>query len=299
LTTDAQLATDILAPASISIILPAKNESAGVASLLTRIRQVAPTAELMLIDDGSSDATPQIARKHGAQVISHPYSIGNGAAIKAGARAAKGDMLLFMDADGQHDPADIPRLLAPLAEGYDMVVGARSRGSQASLGRALANAIYNTFASLMTGHPIQDLTSGFRAVRASHFRRFLYLLPNGFSYPTTITMAFFRSGYPVAYVPIQAGQRQGRPSHLHPWRDGVRFLLILFKVATLYSPLKVFFPVSGLLFGTGLGYYLYTYITAHKFSNMSALLLTAAVVVFMMGLVSEQITALSYREGDR
>ena len=291
--------TDDLASASVSIILPAKNESAGLESLLTRIRQVAPTAELMLIDDGSSDATPQIARKHGAQVISHPYSIGNGAAIKAGARAAKGDMLLFMDADGQHDPADIPRLLAPLAEGYDMVVGARSRGSQASLGRALANAIYNTFASLMTGHPIQDLTSGFRAVRASHFRRFLYLLPNGFSYPTTITMAFFRSGYPVAYLPIHAGPRQGRPSHLHPWRDGVRFLLILFKVATLYSPLKVFFPVSGLLFGTGLGYYLYTYITAHKFSNMSALLLTAAVVVFMMGLVSEQITALSYREGDR
>ncbi|BCU05455.1 glycosyltransferase family 2 protein [Allochromatium tepidum] len=284
---------------TLSIILPAKNESACLGSLLSRLREHAPDAELILVDDGSTDDTPRIAQEHGARVISHPYSLGNGAAVKSGARAATGEILVFMDADGQHDPADIPRLLAALNAGHDMAVGARDRGSQASLGRALANAFYNAFASLMTGHRIQDLTSGFRAVRADHFRRFLYLLPNGFSYPTTITMAFFRTGYPVAYVPIHAGSRQGRPSHLHPLRDGVRFLLILFKVATLYSPLKVFFPVSGALFFTGLGYYLYTFTTMNKFTNMSALLFTAAVVVFMMGLISEQITALSYREGDR
>ncbi|QIK38348.1 glycosyltransferase family 2 protein [Caldichromatium japonicum] len=284
---------------SISIILPAKNESACVGPLLAKIRALYPEAELIVVDDGSTDETPRIAEAAGARVISHPYSLGNGAAIKSGARAARGEVLVFLDADGQHDPADIPRLLAPLTQGYDMVVGARQRGSQANWGRGLANTFYNAFASLMTGHRIQDLTSGFRAVRTQRFRQFLYLLPNGFSYPSTITMAFFRSGYPVAYVPIHAGRRQGRASHINPLRDGVRFLLILMKVATLYSPLKVFFPVSALLFVTGLGYYLYTFATMHKFTNMSLLLFTAALVVFMMGLVSEQITALSYREGDR
>lgn len=284
---------------TLSIILPAKNESACIGPLLAKIRALYPEAEVIVVDDGSTDETPQIAGSAGAWVISHPYSLGNGAAIKSGARAAKGEILVFMDADGQHDPADISRLLVPLEQGYDMVVGARQKGSQANWGRGLANAFYNAFATLITGHRVQDLTSGFRAVRAARFRQFLYLLPNGFSYPTTITMAFFRSGYPVAYVPIHAARRQGRPSHLSPLRDGVRFLLILLKVATLYSPLKVFFPVSGLFFITGLGYYLYTFITMHKFTNMSLLLFTAAVVVFMMGLVSEQITALSYREGDR
>ncbi len=206
-----------------------------------------------------------------------------------------------MDADGQHDPADIPRLLAKLETGYEMAAGARGQGSQASLGRGLANAVYNRFASLMTGHRIDDLTSGFRAVRAEPFRRFLYyLLPNGFSYPTTITMAFFRSGYPVGYVPITAGQRRAESqSHLRPLRDGVRFLLIMFKVVTLYSPLKLFFPVSAAFLFTGAGYYLYTYLSMGRFTNMSALLLTAAIIVFMMGLISEQITALNYREGDR
>ncbi len=298
LTTDDRLETD--APAvSVSIILPAKNESAGLGALLSRIRQCLPDAELVLVDDGSTDATPEIARDHGVRVISHPYSLGNGAAVKAGARAATGEVLVFMDADGQHDPADIPRLLDILKSGYDMVVGARGRGSQANLGRGLANAFYNRFASLMTGHQIDDLTSGFRAVHAERFRRFLYLLPNGFSYPTTITMAFFRSGYPVGYLPITASRRTGESqSHIRPLRDGVRFLLIMFKVATLYSPLKLFFPVSALFLVTGLGYYLYTFLSFGRFTNMTTLLFTAAVVIFMMGLISEQITALNYRDGD-
>ena len=286
-------------PVNLSIILPAKNEATGLGTLLPRIRQQLPDAELILVDDGSTDATAQIARDQGARVISHPYSLGNGAAVKAGARAATGDVLVFMDADGQHDPADIPRLLAKLDEGYDMAVGARVKGSQASVGRSFANAMYNHFASLMTGHQILDLTSGFRAVRARQFRRFLYLLPNGFSYPTTVTMAFFRTGYPVSYVPIQAARRVGQPSHIRPVRDGIRFLLIIFKVATLYSPLKLFFPVSLAFFLAGAAHYLNTYITMHRFTNMSGLLFTAAVMVLMMGLVSEQITATSYREADR
>ncbi|MFB1490583.1 MULTISPECIES: glycosyltransferase family 2 protein [unclassified Thiocapsa] len=284
--------------ANLSVILPAKNEAGSLAGLLTRLRATLPHAELILLDDGSTDRTAEVALAHGAHVISHPYSIGNGAAVKSGARAATGEILIFMDADGQHDPADIPRLLAKLDEGYDMVVGARGVGSQADFGRSLANSFYNWFATLITGHKILDLTSGFRVVRTERFKRFLYLLPNGFSYPTTITMAFFRSGYPVGYVPIHAAQRQGT-SHLRPFRDGVRFLLIMFKVATLYSPLKLFFPVSAAFFATGLGYYLYTFLTLGRFTNMSALLFTAAIVVFMMGLISEQITALNYREGDR
>lgn len=282
----------------ISIILPAKNEASGLVPLVKQLRDYLPGAEIILIDDGSDDDTRQLILDPGVRVITHPYSLGNGAAIKAGARAATGDILVFMDADGQHNPADIPRLIAKLEEGYGMVVGARDSASQANWGRALANGLYNRFASLITGQTILDLTSGLRAARADYFKRFLYLLPNGFSYPTTITMAFFRSGYPVCYVPIHAGPCHG-VSHLRPWRDGVRFLLIIFKIATLYSPLKIFFPVSGLLFACGLGYYLYTFVTIHRFTNMSALLFTAAVVVFMMGLISEQITALNYRDSDR
>lgn len=285
---------------SLSIVLPAKNEAPTIGALLDRIAQICPEAERILVDDGSTDATAEIARARGARVISHPYSLGNGAAVKTGARAARGEVLVYMDADGQHDPADIARLLARLDAGYDMVVGTRGKDSQASLGRRLANGFYNWFASLMTGHRVQDLTSGFRAMRAEPFRRFLYLLPNGFSYPTTITMAFFRSGNPVDYVPIVAAQRNDtKRSHIRPLKDGVRFLLIIFKIATLYSPLKLFFPVSMAFFFLGLGYYLYTFTMFHRFTNMSALLFSASVVVLMMGLVSEQITATNYRETDR
>jgi glycosyltransferase involved in cell wall biosynthesis len=212
-----------------------------------------PTAELVVVDDGSTDATAQVAADAGARVVRHPYSMGNGAAIKSGARAAKGEILVFMDADGQHSPEDIAPLLARLDDGFDMVVGARQSGSQANLGRGLANGFYNWFSSLMVGQRIEDLTSGFRAVRADKFREFLYLFPNGFSYPTTVTMSFFRAGYPVAYVPIHAGKRIGK-SHLRPIRDGIRFLLIIFKVGTLYSPLKIFLPIATLqgLFRPGL-----------------------------------------------
>jgi glycosyltransferase involved in cell wall biosynthesis len=219
--------------------------------------------------------------------------MGNGAAIKTGARAARGDILVFLDADGQHDPADIPRLLAEL-ETCDLVVGGRNPSSHAGLGRRLANAFYNQLAGYMTSQRVLDLTSGFRAVRTAKFKEFLYLLPNGFSYPTTSTMAFFRAGYSVAYVPIHAGKRDG-DSHIRPLQDGLRFLLIIFKVGTLYSPLKLFFPVGGAFFLVGLTYYLFTYLTTGRFTNMSALMFTTSVLVFLIGLVSEQITQLMYR----
>jgi glycosyltransferase involved in cell wall biosynthesis len=277
----------------ISLILPAKNEAEGLRRTLPGIRAVLPDAEVIVVDDGSTDDTAAVARENGVTVLSSPYSMGNGAAIKRGARAARGDVLMFMDADGQHDAGLIPPLLARLEEGYDMVVGARGWDGQASVGRGLANGLYNRIATLMTGFQVADLTSGFRAVRADKFKEFLHLLPNGFSYPTTITMAFFRSAYAVAYHPIPVAKRIGT-SHIRPLRDGLRFLLIIFKIATLYSPVKLFAPASLLFFLTGLGYYTYTFVTEGRFTNMSMLLLSAAVIVFLIGLVSEQITSLTY-----
>ena len=278
----------------LSIILPAKNEAPALADLLPRLRAAQPGAEIIVVDDGSTDDTSRVCAGAGAACLSSPYSMGNGAAIKRGARAANGDVLVFMDGDGQHDPADVARMLAKLDEGYDMVVGARDWGSQAGVGRGLANTLYNWLATRMTGHEVADLTSGFRAVRADKFREFLYLLPNGFSYPTTSTMAFFRSAYPVAYVPIRAAQRVGK-SHIKPFKDGIRFLLIIFKIATLYSPLNLFVPASGLFFLLGCANYAYTFVHAGRLTNGSTLLWSAAVIVFLIGLISEQITALTYR----
>ena len=281
---------------SLSVVLPAKNEAEGLRRTLPALRALLPGAQIIVVDDGSTDATAEVALSHGAEVLSAPYSMGNGAAIKRGARAARGEILVFMDADGQHDPAQIPLLLQKLDEGFDMAVGARVKGGQANMGRGLANAFYNRLASWMTGHRILDLTSGFRAVRADKFREFLHLLPNGFSYPTTSTMAFFRSAYPVAYVPIPVAKRVGTSSHIRPIKDGVRFLLIIFKIATLYSPVKLFAPTAASFFLTGLGYYAYTFVTAHRLTNMSMLLFSASVIIFLIGLISEQITTLIYKK---
>jgi glycosyltransferase involved in cell wall biosynthesis len=282
---------------NVSIILPAKNEAQALVKLLPRLRDAQPAAEIIVVDDGSSDDTRQVCADHGVRCISSPYSMGNGAAIKRGTRAASGDVLVFMDADGQHDPLDIARLLEVFDQGYDLVVGARDWGSQAGLGRGVANTLYNWLATRMTGHAVADLTSGFRVTRAERFREFIHLLPNGFSYPTTSTMAFFRSAYPVAYVPIKAAQRVGK-SHIKPVRDGVRFLLIIFKIGTLYSPLKLFAPASGVFFTLGCLNYAWTFIHSGRLTNMSTLMWSAAVIVFLIGLVSEQITSLTYRHRD-
>jgi glycosyltransferase involved in cell wall biosynthesis len=284
-------------PASLSIVIPARNEAASLRHLLPALRERYPQSEILVVNDGSTDETPDICLQHKVKVVSHVYGMGNGAAIKTGARAASGEVLVFMDADGQHDPDDISRLLDRLAQGYTMVVGARSQDSQASVWRYLANSFYNRLASRMTGHPIADLTSGFRAARAAEFREFLHLLPNGFSYPTTITMAFFRAGYTVDYIPIQARKRIGS-SHINPARDGFRFVLIIFRIGTLYSPLKLFLPISVFFFFTGLFYYAYTFLTIGRFTNMSALLFTTSILIFLIGLVSEQITNLLYSRRD-
>lgn len=278
----------------VSVVIPAKNEGASISDVVSRVLLTLDEVEVLVVDDGSDDDTGDQAEKAGASVIRRPYSMGNGAAIKSGFRKAKGDIIVFMDGDGQHLPEEIPDLLKKLSEGYDMVVGARGKGGQANIGRGAANKFYNKLASYMTGQKVEDLTSGFRAVKAEKFREFLHLLPNGFSYPTTSTMAFFRAGYPVAYVPIDVKKRIGK-SHINIVKDGVRFLLIIFKVGTLYSPLKIFTPLSLLLFALGLLRYIYTYTVFGGFTNMSALLISTSLVVFLIGLVSEQITTLIYQ----
>ena len=284
--------------AQFSIVIPAKNEEQGLAKFLPSLRALYPDVEIIVVNDGSEDGTEDICRSAGVRVISHPYSRGNGAAIKTGARAASGEHLVFMDGDGQHDPADIEKLLSKFDEGYDMVVGARSGlASQASMARWSANSFYNKFASWMVNCKIADLTSGFRAVNRKKFISFLYLLPNGFSYPTTSTMAFFRAGYSVEYIPIVVSKRVGE-SHINVIRDGVRFFLIIFKIGTLYSPLKVYFPIASGMLALGMLNYFSSFFNGARFTNMSTLLLLGSVIVFLIGLLAEQLTNLQYKDSD-
>ena len=282
----------------ISIVLPARNEEIGLETLLTSIKSMFPGYELVVVNDGSTDGTGEIADRFADRVVHHPYSMGNGAAIKNGARAATGSTLVFMDADGQHRPEDIPRLVEPIDAGYEMVIGARKTSTQATFMRRIANDIFNLMASILTGVRILDLTSGFRAANAEKFRQYLYLLPNGFSYPTTITMAFLRSGYPITYIPIEARKREGE-SKIRPLKDGMRFLLIILKIGSLFSPLRLFLPISLAVFSTGLCYYLYTYITMNRLTNMSAILFISSLLIFLIGIIAEQISALHYQSADK
>jgi glycosyltransferase involved in cell wall biosynthesis len=277
---------------TVSIIIPAFNEELALPSLINGIRQHVPDAEIIVVDDGSTDATAETAQQAGARVVSHPYKIGNGAAIKTGMRHAKGDTIVFMDGDGQHDPSDLPAMLAH-ADHYDMVVGARSRNAHANILRLLANMLYNYLASYVTKFRIKDLTSGFRIVKKDTALRYLCLLPNTFSYPTTITLAFLRSGRSIFYQPITAHQRVGT-SKIRILHDGFRFLIIIIKITTLYSPLHVFLPVSVVLFFMGTANYLYWFITETRFTNMSAMCILSSLMIFMMGLISEQITQMRY-----
>jgi glycosyltransferase involved in cell wall biosynthesis len=275
----------------ISLVIPVFNEAENLAQVLGKIRdlELAQT-EIIVVDDGSSDGSADIALAAGANVVRHPYNIGNGAAVKSGIRAARGRLIVLMDGDGQHKPDDIPKLFAE-AERYHMIVGARAKGSKLRLHRNAANAVYNLFASYVTQFKVEDLTSGFRVLTRRDALRFIDLLPNTFSYPTTLTLAFLRSGLTVKYVPIQTLYRSGQ-SKISLITDGVRFFLIIAKIATLFSPFRVFLPVSIMFFLAGASNYAYTYMTEHRFTNMSALMFTAAVIVFMLGLISEQIALL-------
>jgi glycosyltransferase involved in cell wall biosynthesis len=280
-----------------SIIIPAYNEEGAIGETIRAIRALSlPHSEILVIDDGSSDGTAHVAREAGARVVSHPYNIGNGAAVKTGIRESAGVALVFLDGDGQHDPHDIPRLLSHI-DRYHMVIGARTRGSQTHFHRNLANRAYNALASFVANFRVQDLTSGFRAIRRADALRFCDMLPNGFSYPTTITLAFLRSGRSLLYVPIQTRYRVGK-SKIRLLSDGFEFLIIIMKIAMTFSPLRIFIPISSFLFFLGLMRYAYTYLLFGNFTNMSHLMINSSVIVFMLGLVAEQIASLRMERGD-
>lgn len=284
-------------PCSTTVVIPACNEAAGIAAVVRDLRAAGPWREILVVDDGSDDDTAARAGEAGATVLRHPYNKGNGAAVKTGIRAARGEHLLVIDGDGQHRPADAPRLLARLGE-YDLVVGARPDATQATVGRRLGNACLNRLATWLTAFPIEDLTSGFRAARTAHLREFLHLLPNGFSTPTTTTLAFLRAGYSVAFETTGARPRQGT-SKIRFVRDGARMLLIVLRVMTLFSPLRVFVPVSLVSLAGGVGYAAWTIALYMRVTNTSVLLTVLGVLVFLIGLVSDQISMLRMGGGDR
>jgi glycosyltransferase involved in cell wall biosynthesis len=285
----------------LSVIIPVYNEEKSVGKVVKKVikvlSKISDDYEILVINDGSSDKTKKAAKDAGAFVFSHPYNIGNGAAVKTGLRKAKGDIFIMMDGDGQHNPEDIPRLLKHIKE-YDMVVGARSTSSEVKIHRSLANKIYNSFATYITSFKIEDLTSGFRVIKAQIAKRYLHLLPNTFSYPSTITLATIMTGHSVKYVDIKTFYRSGK-SKIRLLRDGVRFFLIITKIATLFSPLRIFMPISIFFFLFGTFNYIYTYLMYKTFTNMSMLMYSTSIIIFMMGLVAEQIAQLRIEKSEK
>lgn len=282
--------------ASVSVVVPAMNESGAIAAVVSGLRSSAAWHEVLVVDDGSTDDTAVVAGAAGAMVVRHPYNKGNGAAVKSGIRRASGEFVLILDADGQHRPEDAARLVALLGE-YDLVVGARSASAQATTGRRAGNVFLNWLASYLTGRPIPDLTSGFRGARRSCLREFMHLLPNGFSTPTTTTLAFIKAGYNVTFVPIEARPRTGQ-SKIKFARDGAKFFLILLKIVTLFSPLRIFGPTSALAFAAGGVYGALNLVATGKIPNGAVVLILFGVMVLLVGLVSEQIASLRF-EGPR
>jgi len=282
---------------AVSVVVPAYNEGGSIASLVSALRQTAQWREVIVVDDGSTDDTARHAADAGALVVRHPYNKGNGAAVKTGIRNASGAFVLVMDGDGQHRPADAPRLIARLDD-YELVVGARSPTTQANAARRFGNRALNAVASYLTGQRIPDLTSGFRAARREHFLEFLHLLPNGFSTPTTTTLAFMKAGYSVWFEPVDAAVREGR-SKIRFGPDGMQFFVILLKVITIFSPMRVFLPLALASFAIGSAYALWTIVTQSHVTNSSVLLILLSVIIFLVGLVSEQISALRFERHDR
>ena len=281
---------ELVSTSDVSIVLPALNEEEGLCLLIPELKERYPEAEIIVVDDGSEDNTPEAALNLGAKVVSHPYRKGNGAAVKSGIRAATRKYVVLMDADGQHDPVEVEGFFEPLKQ-FDLVVGARIEDKTSPIHRKFANRLYNRFATYLTQIPIRDLTSGFRALPRRLALQFCYLLPNTYSYPSTLTLALVRAGYSVKYVPIQVRKRIGR-SKINLIRDGIMFLLIMIKVIMLFAPLRVFLPISGLCFIGGMTYGSYMVWFHHHFSPATLFLLITSLLTFLMGLIGEQIAQL-------
>lgn len=281
----------------VSVIIPAFNEAETIKDVIDEIRKVDSDLEIIVVNDGSTDRTGDIARESGVIVYSHPYNMGNGASVKSGIRIASGDILVFIDGDGQHNPQDIATMLQYFPE-YDMVVGARSKKSQVSLFRGVGNRMLNWLAGYVAKFKVHDLTSGFRAVKAEIAQSLLYLLPNTYSYPTTMTLGVLRNGRSLKYLPIEAKKREKGKSNISFFRDGIRFFMIITKICGLYSPFRIFLPVSFFVFLIGFIYYIYTYFTTGRFTNMSALLFTTSIIVFLMGIISEQISQMRFERSE-
>jgi glycosyltransferase involved in cell wall biosynthesis len=286
--------SEALSPSSqtlrISIVMPAYNEAAVIGKILDELHQQGNFYEIIVVDDGSHDQTIAVAQEHGAKIVRHPYNIGNGAAVKSGIREAGGDIIVLMDADGQHPPTDVMRLVSYVGD-YDMVVGARTKASNSAVHRNVANDVFNRYASYIVGYPIPDLTSGFRAIKAPILKKFVYLLPNGFSYPSTITIAMFQSGFRVKYEPIVSPARVG-VSKIRPLKDGLAFLLKITQLGIIFVPMKIFLPISIVFETVGLLYGAFLLVQLHLFSNMAALLIMVGIVIFLIGLIAHQIATL-------
>ena len=279
----------------ITIVIPAYNEEKGIGNVLLNLKKLVSDYQLLVIDDGSTDNTFEIVKNSGVNVVCHKYNKGYGAALKTGLRNAKTSVVLYIDADGQHNPEDIDRIAEHIDE-YDMVVGARTKKSTVSLLRRPGKKILSITANYLSGHQIPDLNSGFRAIKKNKAMEFMHILPNTFSFTTTITLAFLKSGYDVKYVPIQTIDRVGT-SKIKPFRDGFRFIMLIVRTITLFDPLKVFLPISIALFTIGMVYGLYTLISALNISDASVIMITASILIFFFGLLADQIS--SIRMGNR
>ena len=281
-------------PEQTSVVIPAFNEADVIGDVVAALARSAAWHEILVVDDGSTDAHERRrARRPARASIRHPYNKGNGASVKSGIREATGEYVLIIDADGQHPPEDAARLVSRLGE-YDLVVGARAHSTQATLARRLGNHLLNGLATYLTGRPIPDLTSGFRAARRTHLREFLHLLPNRFSTPTTTTLAFVKAGYNVAFEPVEARRPRGlvedpaaaRRREVLPDRAEGRDAVQPACASSCRSASR--------RSSSGLGYAVWTIATQSHVTNSSVLLIMLGVIVFLMGLVSEQIAALRF-----
>ncbi len=282
----------------VTLVLPAYNEEKAISSSLKKItgfmKQNFSDYEIIVVNDASTDRTAEIVSGFDDVIIvTHPYNKGNGSAVRTGIRNAKKEFVVMMDADGQHSIKDILKITEYLGV-YDCVIGARTESSHGSFHRNMANRFYNSLATYVTNIKIEDLTSGYRGFRTSVIKKFLYMFPNGFSYPTTSTLAVIKAGYNLKYCPIIAKKRIGK-SKIKILRDGFRFILIIIKIAILFSPLKVFLPVSLGFVTAGLAHMFYKIVLLGlRYTQFSIFLISVGVIIFLIGLLSEQIATLRY-----